>query len=108
MKVVILGAGKMGMFLADTLCMDHDVAVYARHPEKLRNIIYYFINTLHIICDSIDWHFGILSLRLIFTLVYTIVLDARRLLCAIIFYIVNVAIESIMVWRIHPEHCTFA
>ena len=36
MKIVILGAGKMGMFMADTLCMDHDVAVYARHPEKLR------------------------------------------------------------------------
>ena len=30
MKVVILGAGKMGMFMADTLCMEHDVAVYAR------------------------------------------------------------------------------
>lgn len=36
MKIVILGAGKMGMFMADTLCMDHDVAVYARRPEKLR------------------------------------------------------------------------
>ena len=41
MKVVILGAGKMGMFMADTLCMEHDVAVYARHPEKLR----YCLNT---------------------------------------------------------------
>jgi prephenate dehydrogenase len=36
MKIVILGSGKMGMFMADTLCMDHDVAVYARHAEKLR------------------------------------------------------------------------
>lgn len=36
MKIVILGAGKMGMFLADTLCLEHDVAVYARRPEKLR------------------------------------------------------------------------
>lgn len=41
MKIVILGSGKMGMFLADTLCMDHDVALYARHPEKLR----YCLNT---------------------------------------------------------------
>lgn len=41
MKIVILGAGKMGLFMADTLCMDHDVAVYARHPEKLR----YCLNT---------------------------------------------------------------
>ena len=31
----------MGMFLADTLCMEHDVALYARHPEKLR----YCLNT---------------------------------------------------------------
>lgn len=36
MKILILGAGKMGMFMADTLCVDHDVAVYARRPEKLR------------------------------------------------------------------------
>ena len=41
MKIVILGSGKMGMFLADTLCMEHDVALYARHPEKLR----YCLNT---------------------------------------------------------------
>ena len=41
MKICIMGAGKMGMFLADTLCMDHDVAVYARRPEKLR----YCLNT---------------------------------------------------------------
>lgn len=36
MKIVILGAGKMGMFLADTLCLNHDVAVYARRAESLR------------------------------------------------------------------------
>lgn len=42
MKIVILGAGKMGMFLADTLCMDHEVAVYDRYTEKLR----YCLNTL--------------------------------------------------------------
>ena len=41
MKICIMGAGKMGMFMADTLCMDHDVAVYARRPEKLR----YCLNT---------------------------------------------------------------
>lgn len=36
MKIVILGSGKMGMFFADTLCLDHDVAVYNPQPEKLR------------------------------------------------------------------------
>ncbi|MDO4497738.1 MAG: prephenate dehydrogenase/arogenate dehydrogenase family protein, partial [Bacteroidales bacterium] len=36
MRILILGAGKMGMFLADTLCMEHDVAVYARRAESLR------------------------------------------------------------------------
>lgn len=36
MKIVILGAGKMGMFMADTLCLNHDVAVYARRAESLR------------------------------------------------------------------------
>jgi len=35
-RILILGAGKMGMFLADTLCMNHDVAVYARRAESLR------------------------------------------------------------------------
>ncbi|MBO4753322.1 MAG: prephenate dehydrogenase [Bacteroidales bacterium] len=41
MRICIMGAGKMGMFMADTLCMDHDVAIYARRPEKLR----YCLNT---------------------------------------------------------------
>ena len=41
MKILILGAGKMGMFMADTLCMEHDVAICDQHPEKLR----YCLNT---------------------------------------------------------------
>ena len=36
MKILILGAGKMGSFLCDLLSFDHEVAVYDLRPEKLR------------------------------------------------------------------------
>ena len=36
MKILILGAGKMGSFFCDLLSFDHDVAVYDLRPEKLR------------------------------------------------------------------------
>lgn len=36
MKILILGAGKMGSFLCDLLSFDHQVAVYDRNPERLR------------------------------------------------------------------------
>lgn len=36
MKILILGAGKMGSFFADLLSFDHDVAVYDYDPRRLR------------------------------------------------------------------------
>ncbi|MDE5810943.1 MAG: prephenate dehydrogenase/arogenate dehydrogenase family protein [Muribaculaceae bacterium] len=36
MKILILGAGKMGTFFADLLSADHQVAVYDVDPERLR------------------------------------------------------------------------
>lgn len=36
MKILILGAGKMGPFFCDLLSRDHDTAVYDIDPEKLR------------------------------------------------------------------------
>lgn len=36
MKILILGAGKMGSFFCDLLSFDHDVAVYDPDPRKLR------------------------------------------------------------------------
>lgn len=36
MKILILGAGKMGSFFADLLSFDHDVAVIDRDPKRLR------------------------------------------------------------------------
>lgn len=36
MKILILGAGKMGSFFCDLLSFDHNVAVYDPNPEKLR------------------------------------------------------------------------
>jgi prephenate dehydrogenase len=36
MKILILGAGKMGSFLCDLLSFDHDVAVYDHDPARLR------------------------------------------------------------------------
>lgn len=36
MKILILGAGKMGTFFSDLLAFEHDVAVYDITPERLR------------------------------------------------------------------------
>lgn len=36
MKILILGAGKMGSFFCDILSFDHDVAIYDYHPSRLR------------------------------------------------------------------------
>lgn len=36
MKILILGAGKMGSFFADALSFDHEVAVYDVDPQRLR------------------------------------------------------------------------
>ncbi len=36
MKILILGAGKMGSFFCDLLSFDHDVAIYDPNPERLR------------------------------------------------------------------------
>lgn len=36
MKILILGAGKMGSFFIDLLSFDHEVAVYERDPKRLR------------------------------------------------------------------------
>ena len=36
MKIVILGAGKMGSFFADVLSFDHEVALYDVDPQRLR------------------------------------------------------------------------
>lgn len=36
MKILILGAGKMGSFFSDLLSFDHDVAIYDTDPQKLK------------------------------------------------------------------------
>ena len=38
MKILILGAGKMGSFFADLLSFDHEVAVLERDPKRMRFI----------------------------------------------------------------------
>lgn len=38
MKILILGAGKMGTWIADALCLDHEVAIFDRDPKRLRFI----------------------------------------------------------------------
>ena len=40
MKIFILGAGHMGAWLVEELCLDHEVAVYDPDRKKLK----YFIN----------------------------------------------------------------
>ena len=36
MKILIMGAGKMGAFFADVLSFDHEVAMYDKDPNRLR------------------------------------------------------------------------
>ncbi len=36
MRILILGAGKMGSFFADVLSFDHEVAIFDTDPERLR------------------------------------------------------------------------
>ncbi len=36
MKILVLGAGKMGAFFIDLLSFDHEVAVYERDPKRMR------------------------------------------------------------------------
>lgn len=42
MKILVLGAGKMGTFITDVLCVDHEVALFDTDPRKLR----FVFNTL--------------------------------------------------------------
>ncbi|MDD2284313.1 MAG: prephenate dehydrogenase/arogenate dehydrogenase family protein [Paludibacter sp.] len=42
MKILILGAGKMGTFLTDVLCFQHEVALFDTDPSRLR----FVFNTL--------------------------------------------------------------
>lgn len=44
MKILIIGAGKMGTFLTDVLCIQHEVALYDTDPKKLR----FVFNTLRL------------------------------------------------------------
>ena len=44
MKILILGAGKMGTFLTDVLCIQHEVALFDSNPKKLR----FVFNTLRL------------------------------------------------------------
>lgn len=44
MKILVLGAGNMGAFFVDTLCLSHDVAVYDRDLERMK----YFFRTRRI------------------------------------------------------------
>ncbi|MCD8210995.1 MAG: prephenate dehydrogenase/arogenate dehydrogenase family protein [Prevotella sp.] len=36
MKILVLGAGKMGSFFLDLLSFDHETAVFEKNPERLR------------------------------------------------------------------------
>jgi ketopantoate reductase len=38
MKILILGAGKMGSFFTNLLSFDHDVAVLEKDPKRMRFI----------------------------------------------------------------------
>ena len=42
MKILVLGAGKMGTFLTDVLCIQHEVALFDINPSRLR----FVFNTL--------------------------------------------------------------
>ena len=42
MKILVLGAGKMGTFITDVLCVNHEVALFDKDPKRLR----FVFNTL--------------------------------------------------------------
>ena len=42
MRILVLGAGKMGTFFTDALCMDHEVAIFDTDSSRLR----YVFNTI--------------------------------------------------------------
>lgn len=42
MKILVLGAGKMGTFLTDVMCINHEVALFDTDPKRLR----FVFNTL--------------------------------------------------------------
>ena len=51
MRILILGAGKMGSFFLDLLSFDHETAVYEKDPRRLR----FTYNTLRFTSlDEID------------------------------------------------------
>jgi prephenate dehydrogenase len=41
MKIAIIGAGKMGSWLVESLCLDYDIGVYDKEKQKLK----YFFNS---------------------------------------------------------------
>ena len=47
MKILILGAGKMGSFFTDLLSFDHEVAVLEKDPKRMR-FIYNAIRMQHV------------------------------------------------------------
>ena len=42
MKILVVGAGKMGSWLIESLCLDYEVAAYDNDLTRLR----YFFNTV--------------------------------------------------------------
>ncbi len=38
MKILIIGAGKMGIWLSDALCLQHEVAIFDKDMTKLRYV----------------------------------------------------------------------
>ena len=51
MRILVLGAGKMGSFFLDLLSFEHETAVYEKNPERLR----FTYNTLRFTTlDEID------------------------------------------------------
>lgn len=52
MRILVLGAGKMGSFFLDLLSFEHETAVYEKNPERLR----FTYNTLRFTAlDEIDY-----------------------------------------------------
>ncbi len=68
MKILIIGAGKMGAFLTDVLCIQHEVALYDTDPKKLR----FAFNTLRLTTLKEIREFGPELLINCVTLKYTI------------------------------------
>ena len=49
MKILVMGAGKMGSFFIDLLSFEHEVAVFERDPMRMRDAFHLQLSAFHLV-----------------------------------------------------------